>query len=66
MKFQTTIPIGNVRTLAEIRTALILEFKNRNLKSQCITYLKDIKKNQNESMWDFDQIFKMLMDRLTF
>jgi len=28
--------------------------------------LKEIKKNPNETVWDFDQRFNTLMDRLTF
>jgi len=40
MKFQTTIPTGHTRTLAEIKTALILEFKKPKSESQCITELK--------------------------
>lgn len=66
MKFHTRVPIGHVRTLAEINTTLILEFKKPKSQSQCITKLKEIKKNPNESMWDFDKIFKTQMDHLTF
>jgi len=40
MKFQTTTPAGVIRTLAEIKNALILEFKNPKSKSQSITELK--------------------------
>jgi len=66
MKFQTTVLIGHVRTLAEIKTVLILELNKSKSKSQCITKLKEIKQNPNETIWDFDQIIKALMDRLTF
>jgi hypothetical protein len=34
--------------------------------SQYITELKEIKQVQTESVWDYDQIFKDLMGRLTF
>ena len=66
MKFQTPTPAGHTRTLAEIKTALILEFKKPKFESHCITELKEIKKNPSETVWDFDQRFKYLMDRLTF
>jgi len=66
MKFQTTTPAGHTRTLAKIKTALILEFKKPKSESQCNTELKEIKQSLNEMVWDFDQRFKSLMDRLTF
>jgi len=66
MKFQTTTLAGDVRTLDDIKNALILEFKKPKSESHCITKLKEIKQGSNESVWDYDQRFKSLMDRLTF
>jgi hypothetical protein len=58
--------MGQARTLADIRKSLLKEFQKPKSESQCITELKEIKQLQNESVWDFDQRFKILMDRLTF
>jgi hypothetical protein len=66
MKYQSTAPVGQARTLADIRQALLKEFQKLKSESQCIMELKEIKQLQNESVWDFDQRFKILMDRLTF
>jgi hypothetical protein len=37
------MPIGQAKTLEEIRQALLKEFKNPNSESQYITELKEIK-----------------------
>jgi hypothetical protein len=49
-----------MRTLAEVRQALLKEFQNPKSQSQCITELKDINQILNESVWEFDQRFKIL------
>ena len=54
------------RTLVEVRTAMIKEFKKPKSETQCITELKDIKKLPTESVWDFDQKFKALIDQVSF
>jgi hypothetical protein len=66
MKYQTTTPAGQTRTLADVRQALLKEFQKPKSESQCITEMKEIKKIVNESVWDYDQRFKILKDRLTF
>jgi hypothetical protein len=66
MKLQSITPTGQARTLAEIKKALLKEFKNPKSESQYITELKEIKQVQTESIWDFDQRFKDVMGRLTF
>jgi hypothetical protein len=66
MKLQSITPTGQARTLAEIRQALLKEFKKPKSESQYITELKEIKQVQTESVWDFDQRFKDVMGRLTF
>jgi hypothetical protein len=66
MKLQSTIPIGQARTLAEIRQALLKEFKKPKSESQYITEMKEIKQVQTELVWDFNQIFKDLMGILNF
>ena len=45
---------------------MIKEFKKPKSESQCITELKDIKQLPIESVWDFDQKFKALIDQVSF
>ena len=54
------------KTLVQVITAMIKEFKKPKSKSQCITELKDIKHLPSESVWDFDQKFKALIDQVSF
>lgn len=54
------------RTLGQIKIALVKEFKKPKLESQCITELKEIKQKPTESVWEFDQKFKTLLDHLSF
>ena len=62
MKYTSVVP----RTLVQVRTAMIKEFKKPKSESQCITELKDIKQLPTESVWDFDQKFKALIDQVSF
>ena len=62
MNYTSAIP----RTLIQVRTAMIKEFKKPKSKSQCITELKDIKQLPIELVWDFDQKFKALIDQFSF
>ena len=55
-----------MKTLNKIRLRVIDEFKNLKSESQCITKIKEIKKIPIESVWDFDQIFKTLMAKVSF
>ena len=57
---------GHNRTLAQVRVALISEFKKPKLESQCITKLKEIKQKPTELVWEFDQKFKTLLDQVSF
>ena len=57
---------GQVRTLLEVKDAMITEFKKPKLEYQCITELKQIKKKSNESVWEFDQKFKTLLSQVSF
>ena len=57
---------GKTRTLAEVRAMLSSEFKKPKSKSQCITELKEIKQKPTESVWEFDQKFKTLLDQVSF
>jgi hypothetical protein len=66
MKLQSITPTRHAKTLAEIRQALLKEFKNPKSESQYITEMKEIKQVQTKSVWDFDQRFKDLMGRLNF
>jgi hypothetical protein len=58
--------MGQVRSLIEINKYLLMEFLEPKLEYQCITEMKEIKYKQGETMWDYDQWFKILLDRLTF
>jgi hypothetical protein len=66
MKFQTTTPVEKSRNFAEIRPTLLKEFRKSKYKSKHITKLKEIKKVPNETIWDYDHIFKYVMGLLTF
>jgi len=54
------------RNLEKIKLAFLNEFRNSKYEFQYIKNLKEIKIVQNETVWDFDQIFKDAMGRLTF
>ena len=61
------MPTGNQQnTLAQIKDGIIEESQKPKYKSQYITKLKEIKQYHNELVWDFDQQFKMLMDKGRF
>ena len=53
-------------TLDEIKAAIIKEFKKPKSESQSITELKEIQQRCGESVWDFDQRFKVLLDQVSF
>ena len=57
---------GQVRTLAEVKTALIAEFKKPKSESHCITELKEIKQKPTKTVWEFDQKFKTLLAQVSF
>jgi hypothetical protein len=57
---------GTERSLTEIKRDMLKEFQKPKSESQCITKIKEIKQKQGETMWDYDQWFKILLDRLTF
>ena len=60
-------PIGTpTKALDEVRKGLIEKFKKPKLEVQNITELKEIKQLPNETIWDFDQRFKTLMERVSF
>ena len=61
MKFSST----QNHVLADIKVVMIKEFKNPKLESQCITKLKEIQQRRGESVWDFDQRFKVLQDQFS-
>ena len=55
-----------MKTLDEVREGLIEEFWKTKSEAQYIIELKEIKQFPNETVWDFDQIFKTLMERFGF
>ena len=61
------VPQGTMtKTLNEIQERLFEEFKKPKSEAQYITEHKEIKQFLNETVWDFDQRFKMLMSRVSF
>ena len=52
--------------LADIKKAMIKEFKKPKSNSQSITELKEIQQKRGESVWNFDQRFKVLLDHVSF
>ena len=62
MKFSST----QNYVLADIKKAMIKEFKKPKSESQSITELKEIQQKRGESVWDFDQRFKVLLDQVSF
>ena len=62
MKFSST----QTPALDDIKAAMIKEIKKPKSESQCITELKEIQQRHGESVWDFDQRFKVLLDQVSF
>ena len=61
------VPLGAPpKTFEEIRAAMIFEFRKPKYESHCITEIKEIKQALTETVWDFDQIFKTLMSKVSF
>jgi hypothetical protein len=58
--------LAQPKPLNHIKNALIVDFQKPKSKSQCITELKEIKQKVVKPVWEFDQRFKTLTDRLTF
>jgi len=52
--------------LVDIKKALLKELNKPKAESRYITELKEIKQVQRELVWDYDQIFKDVMDILIF
>ena len=57
---------GTAKTLDEIRIGLFEEFKKPKSEARYITELKEIKQFPNETIWNFYQWIKTLMDRFNF
>ena len=66
MKFYAALTGTTQNTLDEIRAAMISKFKKHKSESQCITEIKEIKQALTETVWDFDQLFKTLMAKVSF
>ena len=54
------------KKLDEVRKGLIEEFRKPKSEVQYIIELKGIKQFPNEALWEFNQIFKTLMTRVSF
>ena len=66
MKF-IQVPMGSpMKTLDEVQRGLIKEFWKAKYEAQYITDLKEIKQFPNETIWEFNQRFKILMVRVNF
>ena len=62
MKF-IQVPTGTLaKKLDEVRRGLIEEFRKPKYEVQYITKLKEIKQFPNETVWDFNERFKMLIE----
>ena len=61
MRFMRVPQGGTTKKLDEIQIGLFEEFKKPKFEAQYITELKEIKQFPNETIWDFDKQFKMLM-----
>jgi hypothetical protein len=66
IKYKATVPVGQTRYLTKIKRDLLKEFQKPKFEYQCITEIKEIKKQQGETMWDYDQWFNLFLDRLMF
>ena len=66
MRFMLVPQGGTGKTLDEICKGLFEEFKKPKSEAQYITKFKEIKQFPNETIWDFDQWFKMLMAQVSF
>ena len=66
MRFTWIPQGGTAKTLDEIQMGLFEEFKRPKFEAQYINKLKEIKQFPNETIWDFDQWFKTLMDQVNF
>ena len=66
MKFIQVTQGTWVKTLDEIWTGLIEEFRKPKSEAQYITGMKEIKQFPDETVWNFDQRFKTLMARVIF
>jgi hypothetical protein len=50
----------------DIKSGLVKKLQNPKSESYCIIEIKDIKKQEAKTMWDYDQWFKILLDRMEF
>jgi hypothetical protein len=66
MKYKETVPVGQMRSLTEIKRDMLRSFRSLSQNHKCITEIKEIKQQMGETVWDYDQWFKILLDRLTF
>jgi hypothetical protein len=57
---------GTSRSLVKIKQDLLREFQNPKSESQCITKSRRSSRRKEKPFWDYDQQFKILLDRLTF
>jgi hypothetical protein len=66
MKYQTTTLDRTIKDIGRNWTSFIKGIWKPKSESQYITEMKEIKKIQTETVWDYDQRFKYVMGRLTF
>lgn len=55
---------NQITTFEDIKITQIKEFNKLNFESWCIIELKEIKHKPTESIWKFDQRFKVLLDQV--
>ena len=57
---------GKPKTMAQIQSLMIDEFKKPNSEQKCINEIKYMNQSPNEIVWDFEQRFKNLIHRVSF
>ena len=66
MNFSMVLIVVTQKTLDQIWVGLIDKFRNPKFESRCIIDIKEIKQLSMEFDWEFDQIFKTLMNKVIF
>jgi hypothetical protein len=65
MMYKEIVLMGQTRYLTKIKRDLLKEF-SPNSKSQCITQSQEIEQQKGETVWDYEQRLKILLDRMRF
>lgn len=66
LKYKSIVPMIQVGSLMKIKRGVLRDFQKLKLESQCIVEIKEIKQQVRETIWDCDQWFEILLEKLTF